>query len=260
LIPRTVLSSLLALLALVPLACTPDPLGGSSEATAPASDPNNAATAGDPTVDPAPPGPPAIPEGTTFVAARDHAFFPLVPGSEWRYAGFEDGLPRREDVSVLKDPAVILGVSCAVLVERVHVSGELTEMTTQYYAQDDLGNVWRFGEESIEYDHGVGTVSADSWVAGVDGEAPFVVLGADPQPGDVYAADRPLGGSDLATVLALDATATVPAGTFTGCLDVEETNTEDPEDKDRILYAPGVGQVSEESPSGRIDLVSFGVR
>jgi len=207
--------------------------------------------------EPAPPEPPVVAPPATFVAYVDHRYLPLAPGSTWSYAGDEDGLPRREEVTVLDDPNLILGVPCTAVDEQIFVDGELVERTTHSYAQDIDGNVWKLGEESIEYEDGVPTVSGDSWEAGVDGALPWIVFSAVPQVGDVFYSD---GGIDAATVLAVDATATVPAGVFRDCLDVEETNAEDPEDTDRILYAPTVGLVSETSPNGHMELVSFGVR
>jgi len=204
-----------------------------------------------------PPEPPEIAPPTTYVAGIDHPYMPLVPGSTWSYAGDEDGLPKREEVTVLDGARLILGTLCTGVEEQVFLDGELVERTTHSYAQDSDGNVWKLGEESIEYEDGLPVVSGDSWEAGVDGALPWIVLSADPQVGEVFFSD---GGTDRSAVLAIDATAAVPAGTFQACLDVEETNAEDPEDTDRILYAPSVGLVSEVSPNGRIELVSYGVR
>jgi len=210
--------------------------------------------------DPVPPEPPQVPAPEEFAAAVNHSYFPLVPGTAWTYVGEEDGVPRREEISVLDDPVPILGVPCAAVQEQIFVDGELSEMTTQYYAQDLLGNVWRFGEESVDLEGGVPLPSADSWEAGVGGALPWIALAAAPQVGDLYIGTRPGGGTDEARVLALGVSETVPAGAFTGCMEVEESNSDDPEDVDRIIYAPGVGVVSETSASSRIDLVSYGVR
>lgn len=211
--------------------------------------------------EPAPPEPPLFVElPATFVGGIDHPFMPLAPGTAWSYSGHEDGIPKREEVRVLDGARMILGVPCTAAEEQVFLDGALVELTTHYLAQDTEGNVWRFGEQSIEFGDGLPVMTEDSWEAGVDGALPWMTLSADPQVGDVFTSDGQDGAIDESTVLAVDATATVPAGVFAGCLEVEETNAEDPEDKDRILYAPGVGLVSEDNPAGRIELVSFGVR
>ena len=95
-------------------------------------------------------------------------------------------------------------------------------------------------------------VLGDAWDAGVDGAEAFMVLAADPRVGDVYVDG---GDGDELTVLSLGTTVTVPFGTFEGCLEVQETNPEDPDDEDLIIYAPGVGMVSESAADARIELV-----
>lgn len=198
------------------------------------------------------PGPPAA----EYVPLVDHVFFPLLPGSRWTLVGEEGGESKREEVRVLDGPHMILGVACTAVVEDVYVDGELTETTTQWYAQDTDGNVWRFGEESLEYTGGIPVPAEDSWRAGVNGAQAWIAFAASPQPGDIYAGNRG-DGWDQSEVLSVAATATVPFGVFPGCLDVLETNPDDPEDEDRILYAPGMGRVSEESPNGTVQLTGF---
>ena len=201
------------------------------------------------------PGPPAA----AYVPLVDHLYFPLLPGSSWTLVGDEDGLSKREEVRVLDEPHLILGVACTAVVEEVFEDGVPTETTTQWFAQDTDGNVWRFGEESLEFTGGAPVPTEDSWRAGVDGKRAWIFFARDPQVGDIYAGNRG-DGWDQNEVLSVDAPAAVPAGAFAGCLDIEETNPDDPEDQDRILYAPGVGRVSEVSATGMVQLTSFGVR
>jgi hypothetical protein len=193
---------------------------------------------------------------TRFVAGVDHSFFPILPGWTWVYEGEDDGLPLREEMRSLADRRSILGVACTALEERTFVDGALVGVSTEWFAQDDEGNVWKFGEESFESD-GVGLVPADdSWIANPSGPGPWMAFAAHPRVGDRYVGHGP-GGPDVHEVTALDATADVPAGAFVGCMQVVE-NPDDPEDSDVILYAPGVGRVSETNPSGRAVLVAVG--
>ena len=62
-------------------------------------------------------------------------------------------------------------------------------------------------------------------------------------------------GQDQFEIVSLRATAAVPAGVFENCLQIIE-NPEDAEDTDIILYARGVGRVSEKSSGGKIVRVS----
>src|SRR5213075_2070939 len=49
------------------------------------------------------------------------------------------------------------------------------EVTRDWYAQDKCGNVWYFGEHTVEYVHGHPRDNG-SWEAGVDGNLPGVAL------------------------------------------------------------------------------------
>jgi len=63
---------------------------------------------------------------------------------------------------------------------------------------------------------------------------------------------------DTYHVLSVTDEVSVPAGSYQGCLKLLE-NPDDPEDTDIILYAPGVGRVTEESTSGQLQLVALHV-
>jgi len=82
-----------------------------------------------------------------------------------------------------------------------------------------------------------------------------MMLAANPVVGDEYAGSH-ADGQDVMVVLSLDEIVTVPAGSFDHCMKVQE-NPDDPEDADLIIYAPGVGLTSEQSTSGRIELISI---
>ena len=48
------------------------------------------------------------------------------------------------------------------------------------------GNVWYFGESAVEYDpDGLITGLGGSWMAGVDGAKPGIIMKANPQIGDL---------------------------------------------------------------------------
>lgn len=212
----------------------------------PALAPEQGDPASEPAADPAP----------AYVEQIDNPYFPLRPGTMWVYEGDDDGQVRRDDVQVLPGTELVLGVACTVVLQEVHLDGELAEVTTAWFAQDDAGNVWHFGEQSIEFEEGAPLLAEDSWKAGVDGAEPWILVGGEPRPGDVYVGVHP-GGTEMFTVASVTEIATTPLGTFAECVAMEETNPDDPDDADRIIYAPGVGLVTEESANGRIDLVSM---
>jgi hypothetical protein len=178
----------------------------------------------------------------------------MLPGAFWVYEGDKAGEPRRDEVRVLDEPEEIAGVLCMAIHQDVFLDGELAEVTTEWFAKDADGNVWKFGEESFERDDDDAFVRTDdSWLAGEDGAQAWLMYPAQPQVGDVY--EQP-GGADVYEVVSIDAVANVPAGLFPGCMQMVE-NPGDIEDQDIILCAPGVGLVSEQSTDGRIELTSF---
>src|SRR5689334_14982882 len=75
---------------------------------------------------------------TSWANQVTNTFFPLAPGTILEYNG--DGETGR--VEVLATTRVIQGVTATVVRDQVFVSGELTEDTDDWYAQDTAGNVW----------------------------------------------------------------------------------------------------------------------
>ncbi len=190
----------------------------------------------------------------TFQASVEHPYLPIAPGTTWIYEGEESGLSLREEVFAQPQPAVIGGVACQAVTQRVVLDGQLVEVTTEWYAQDSRGNVWKFGQECRAPAGGQLIATEESWQAGVDGAEPWMVLSADPRPGQEYFGYSTAGQLHFA-VRSVSASAMVEAGTFPNCLELVE-DPEDPDDTDIILYAPGVGRVQEQSTGGSIGLVS----
>jgi hypothetical protein len=195
---------------------------------------------------------------TALSAPVVHPHVPTTPGVVWVYEGVQDGRPRHEEVRCLDGTVRIAGVSCTARRQETWEDGRLVEVTTEWFGQDRAGNVWKVGEETLER-AGDGLVPTDdSWVAGEDGAWAWIAFPAHPMVGDVLLGYRP-DGEERWTIASLDARADVPAGSFEGCLAIEE-GTDDPEDEDVVLYAAGVGRVAEESPAGRMELVGVEVR
>jgi hypothetical protein len=134
--------------------------------------------------------------------------------------------------------------------QEVYLDGVHSETTIEWYAQDAQGNVWKFGEQSVELDEGEWVVSDDSWLAGLDGARPWLILAAKPELGDRYVGNA-ADGQDELIVIGVNETVLVPAGEFIGCIRLHE-NPDDPNDSDIILVGPGAGLVSEQSSGGTI--------
>jgi hypothetical protein len=127
---------------------------------------------------------PASAAARTFVRTVDNPWFPLKPGSVWRYRGVKDGKPSRDIVRVTGRTKTILGVTTTAVSDRLYLSGRLEERTTDWYAQDSRGNVWYFGEDTAELDpRGHVKTREGSWQAGVNGARQGLFMPANPRVG-----------------------------------------------------------------------------
>jgi hypothetical protein len=167
---------------------------------------------------------------------------PLIPGTTFTYKGEFNGHTTVDIVYVTNITKVIDGVATTEVRDTVYENGQLFETALDFYAQDSQGNVWYFGENTAEYRHGQVISTAGSWEAGVNGALPGIVMEAHPQVGDTYQQEFAVGvAQDMATVLNLDGTITVPFGTFNNCLVTQEFSPLEPGVLEDKFYAPGVG-------------------
>ena len=178
-----------------------------------------------------------------FTTKIDNPLFPLVPGTTYIYEGTKEGSAARDVFQVTRQTKVILGVTCREILDQAYVAGVLVEKTLDWFAQDEDGNVWYFGEATKELDAAGNIISTEgSWEAGVNGALPGIIMEAHPRRGDSYRQEFAAGvAEDMATVIALNRTVKVPFGTFTGCLETEEFSPLDPGALEHKYYAPGVG-------------------
>ena len=100
----------------------------------------------------------------------------------------------------------------------------LVEDTYDWYAQDDEGNVWYLGEDTIAWDDEEDCLTAaGSWKAGLVGAGPGVVMLGDPRRGVSYQQEYYEDeAEDMAKVLRLDARVSIEYGDYTGCLLTKE--------------------------------------
>jgi hypothetical protein len=171
-------------------------------------------------------------------------YFSVVPGTVRRYVGVRDGRPTAHLFTVTHQTKTVMGVKCVVVKDVVTQNGSLVEKTTDWYSQDSVGNVWYFGEDTAEYQNGVVTTTAGTWEAGIDKAQPGIVMPAHAKLGVTYRQEyRPGVALDMATILSVNGTVTVPAGTFHKVIVTFDKNPLDPSKKERKWYAPGAGFV-----------------
>ena len=179
-----------------------------------------------------------------FVAKIDNPYFSLTPGTTYVYEGVTEKGNEHNEVYVTHDTKVILGVTCIVVKDTVKVDGVLEEETIDWYAQDKNGNVWYFGENSLSYEGGLIVSLGGSWMAGGDGAKPGIIIKAHPQVDDLYRQEFALGvAEDMAEVLNLNGSTTVPAGTFQNCVETKDFSPLEPDIVEHKFYALGIGNV-----------------
>ncbi|MCB9516729.1 MAG: hypothetical protein R3C71_11110 [Candidatus Krumholzibacteriia bacterium] len=178
-----------------------------------------------------------------FVDQVDNPLWPLVPGTTTVLRGGGEVVT----ITVTDETRTILGVRCVVVRDVVTVDGEVEEDTADWFAQDVDGNVWYFGEDSRELRHGRVVGREGSWEAGVDGAQPGIVMHAvQPEPGVAYRQEYyACEAEDMAEVVGLGRSVTVPAGSYENCLETREYSPLEAGVSEHKFYAPGVGLVLE---------------
>jgi hypothetical protein len=188
-----------------------------------------------------------------FSHPRANPWFPLQPGTVTLLRGTDEGRHLRERVEVTRVTRTIQGVRTTVVrdVLRRH-DGTLAERTVDWYAADDAGNVWYFGERTATYDrHGHLDSREGSWQAGVHGARAGLVMPADPQPTDAYRQEYWAGhAEDQAWVVARRAHVRTPLRSFGDALRTLEWSRLEPRVVSVKLYARGVGIVREHDLAG----------
>jgi hypothetical protein len=181
-----------------------------------------------------------------FVHHINNPYFPLVPGTTFVYEGHTAAGLEHDEFAVTHRTRVILGVTCIEVHDTVRVNGELTEDTLDWFAQDIMGNVWYFGENTHELVDGLITTIDGTFMAGEDGAKPGIIMKAHPMIGDFYRQEFALDNAeDFAETVSLNASVTVghPPHTYNHCLKSQETTPLETDLLEYKFFAPGVGNV-----------------
>ncbi len=189
--------------------------------------------------------------GSTFDKANFHhplditnPYMPLESGTQFVYDGTNDrGKPAHEEFVVTDQVKTILGVNTRVIHDTNWEAGRVVEDTYDWFAQDDTGIVWYFGEFSTQYKNGKVIGHEGSWQAGVNGARPGIVMKAHPKVGETYQQEFAPGiAEDMATVLSLTESVCVPHGCFSQVLKTEDFSPLEL-GVEHKYFAPGVGLI-----------------
>jgi hypothetical protein len=194
---------------------------------------------------------------TQFNHPQQNPYFPLTAGTIYRYRGSDDGERFRETATVTYAKKTILGVSTTVVRDVLRrVDGSIAEKTFDWYAADNNGTVWYFGERTATFDeHGNLESREGSWQAGVDGAVPGTIMPADPRPTDAYRQEFYRGhAEDQAWIVQRHASIVVPYGTLHDVVRSFEWTRLEPGVVSAKFYAPGLGIVKERDVAGGNEL------
>jgi hypothetical protein len=202
------------------------------------------------------------PGGARFDNPRQNPYFPLKPGTVSRYRGSDEGEQFREKLKITHKKKMILGVRTTVVDDVLRrVDGTLAEKTRDWYAADNKGNVWYFGEKTATYDEQGNLDSREgSWQAGKHGAVAGLIMPAHPKATDAYRQEYYKGhAEDQAWIVQAHAIVTVPIGTFHNVVRSFEWTRLEKGVVSVKLYVRGLGIVRERDLSGGsevFDLVS----
>jgi len=203
------------------------------------------------------------PNPADFASPGVNTYFPQAIGKMYIYEAETEDERIQNAIIITSDTEVIMGVTCTVVydVEWVYVEGFggpfVTEETYDWYAWDNDGNVWYFGEWTTEFEYDedwnqTGENHDGSWEAGVDGTLPGIVMPANPKPGMCYQQEYYEGeAEDMGKVLKLNASVSIDYGDYDDYLKTKEWTPLDPGTIEHKYYAPGVGLVYIEELKGK---------
>jgi len=196
----------------------------------------------------------------------DNTYFPLIPGTTYTYEATTTDGCEVDVMAVTYDTRTLDGVTTVVVHDQVFdgdscttAPAALTEDTLDYYAQDNAGNVWYFGEDTSTCE-GAGncTPSEGGWLAGVNGAGPGIIMLAQPRSGDRYKQENAGDvAQDQALVTSVGVTAKMTRddayqSSYSNCIVTKEWTVLERGDIEFKTYCPGIGNVLTVEHHGKV--------
>ena len=180
---------------------------------------------------------------STLASRGRNRFFVLEPGQQSVFSGGGEQLT----ITVLRATEVVDGVTTAVVEERETKDGALVEVSRNFFAISTRdSSVYYFGEDVDMYSKGKIVSHEGAWRSGVNGAKFGLMMPGRPKVGARYMQEvAPKVAMDRAEILSTTDSMRVPAGSYLGCLHVEETTPLEPGVKEYKRYCPGVGLVQD---------------
>jgi len=182
--------------------------------------------------------------------AVDNPMFPLVAGTQFVYRGriVEGGVSKPHSVvfTVTDLSKMVDHVRTVVAWDRDFLEGRLQEQELAFFAQDDKGNVWNFGEYPEEYENGKFAGAPSTWIRGTAGAYGGIHMLSQPRAGARYQEGLvpAIEFDDASLVTRTGQVTCVQAGCYRQVLVVDETSPNDPASGHQIkYYSPRAGLV-----------------
>jgi len=179
-------------------------------------------------------------------------WLPMRPGTRFVYDGTtveDDGkvVPHQIIINITDLVKTIGDVRTLVSYDLDYTEGELTEAELAFYAQDDDGNVWRFGEYPEEYD-GRKFVKAPAWIHGIQDARAGIMMKAQPRlgtPSYSHGYGPAVNWTDRGQVHSMGQEVLVGTARYADVLVIKETSIEEEAADAAQLkyYAAGVGNI-----------------
>jgi hypothetical protein len=200
-----------------------------------------------------------------FSVDIDNPYWPMSPGSEWVYRETDTkGTNQKVVVEVTDETKMIAnGIEARVIRDTVTENGAPVEITDDWYAQDQAGNIWYLGEYVTNYKNGKVIGHGGSFEAGVDGAQPGIAMPANPDPGLSYRQEyyKDEAEDKGAVITVGDERVQVPFGYFDkNILMTRDLVPTEPKVQELKFYAPNVGpllSVHTDGDGSRAELVSY---
>lgn len=199
----------------------------------------------------------------------DNKWFPLKPGTLITTTGkvvdAEGTSERTVTHSVTGLTKVIDGVKTLVMWDRDYADGSLVESELAFFAQDNAGTVWLFGEYPEEFENDKFIGAPNTFIHGITESQAGIAMQAEPRIGTpeyVQAHAPSVDFLDCGDVLKENERVCVPTGCYENVLVIDEHNPLEPAvGHQRKFYSAGTGLVKVTAVGGAeqetLDLVKI---
>jgi len=179
-----------------------------------------------------------------FTTVGRNEWFSLEPGYQLTLESADERL----QITVLEDTVQIGKVWTRVVEEREWESGELEEVSRNFFAMcAETRDIFYFGEDVDNDEEGQVVSHSSAWRAYEGDARPGMIMPGKPAISQAYYMEYAPGKAmDRAKVVSLSDSLSTPAGSFKNCLKVEESSGLNPKEREFKVYAPGIGLIQDE--------------